>query len=81
MVRLSSALYGWTAVTGTFDLASGHGLCNLQPGTVPDAIAAYAYLIGPAQGTNGSGSAHPNLLGQEAYRTPLSAALQSAYGL
>jgi hypothetical protein len=81
VTRLSQSYYGWSPVTGTFDLASGHGLCNLQPGTVPDRIAAYAYLIGPAQGTNASGSAHPNLLGQEAYRTPLSTALRSGFGL
>lgn len=81
VTRLSQPYYGWTPVLGTFELASGHGLCNLQPGTVPDRVAAYAYLIGPAQGTNGSGSAHPNLLGQEAYRTPLAAALRTGFGL
>lgn len=43
-----------------------------------DAEAAYACLIGPLNGTNGSGSAHPSLLGQETYRQPLAAALQAA---
>ncbi len=81
VTRLAATLYGWTAATGTFDLVSGHGLCNLQPETVPEAIAAYAYLIGPAQGTNASGSAHPNLLGQEAYRIPIYDAMSGALGL
>jgi hypothetical protein len=78
MTALSASEYGWNAVTGTHDLASGHGLCTTQPNGSNDAVAAYAYLIGPADGTNASGSAHPNLLGQQAYRGPLATALQDA---
>ena len=82
ITRLSQMYYGWTPVLGTFDLASGHGLCNFQPGTVPDAVAAYAYLVGPLQGTNASGSAHPNMLGHEiAYRGPVSTSLIAGLGL
>jgi PKD repeat protein len=79
MTELSQGRYGWTPVIGTHDLASGHGLCTDQPDGSNDAIAAYAYLIGPADGTNASGSAHPNLLGQhQAYRPPLTETLQSS---
>jgi hypothetical protein len=81
VTRLSQAAYGWRPVLGTFDAASGHGLCNRQPDSpipTPARNAAFAYLIGPLQGTNASGSAHPNMKGQEeAYRPPLSAALQA----
>jgi hypothetical protein len=78
MTALSNGVYGWNSVIGTHDLASGHGLCTPQPDGSNDAIAAFAYLIGTGtpDGTNGSGSAHPNLLGQQAYRTPLAAKLQ-----
>ena len=83
VTRLSESRYGWTPVLGTFDLASGHGLCARPPviGVVPDDEAAYAYLIGPAEGTNVSGSAHPNLLGQEAYREPITATVRRLLGL
>ena len=79
MTLLSGGRYGWTPVIGTHDLASGHGLCTAQPDGSNDAVAAYAYLVGGLpETTNVSGSAHPNLLGQEAYRTPLALALQAA---
>ena len=76
MTLLSSedGYYGWNAVIGTHDLSSGHGLCTKQPNGSNDDVAAYAYLIGP----NISGSAHPNLLGQQTYRDPLAAALKEA---
>ena len=78
VTRLVHGLYGWSSVTGTFDGASGHGLCALPPALVPDTIAAYAYLLGTAQGTNISGSAHPNLLGLETYRAPLFSTIAAA---
>jgi hypothetical protein len=76
MTALSNSAYGWTSVVGTHDLASGHGLCTPQPTGDPisDLTAAYAYLLGP----NPSGSAHPNLLGAQAYREPIAEALCSA---
>ena len=77
MTALSAGVYSWNAVTGTHDLASGHGLCTDEPTGLNDDVAAYAYLIAPLQGTNASGSAHPNLLGQQAYRGPLAAALKA----
>jgi hypothetical protein len=80
ITRMSQSRYGWVPTIGTFDLASGHGLCAPQ-GMDLDSNAAYAYLIGPAQGTNVSGSAHPNLLGQETYRKPIATALEIAFGL
>jgi hypothetical protein len=80
ITRRSQSLYGWVPTTGTFELASGHGLCAPQ-GVNLDSNAAYAYLIGPAQGTNVSGSAHPNLLGQETYRKPIATALNAVFGL
>jgi hypothetical protein len=80
ITRMSQSRYGWVPTIGTFDLASGHGLCAPQ-GVDLDSNAAYAYLIGPAQGTNVSGSAHPNLLGQETYRKPIATALKTAFGL
>ena len=78
MTVLANAVYRWNSVIGTHDLASGHGLCTPQPNGSNDATAAYAYLIGTGlpDGTNVSGSAHPNLLGQQTYRTPLAAQLQ-----
>ncbi len=78
MTALANAVYGWNSVIGTHDLASGHGLCTPQPDGTNDAVAAYAYLVGTGgpEGTNVSGSAHPNLLGQQTYRTPLAAKLQ-----
>jgi hypothetical protein len=80
VTRLSQSVYGWHPTIGTFDLASGHGLCAPQ-GVDFDSTAAYAYLAGPLEGTNVSGSAHPNLLGQEAYRLPIAEALKVAFGL
>jgi hypothetical protein len=79
VTRLVQGLYGWSSVTGTFDSASGHGLCAVPPplGTA----RPYAYLIGPAQGTNISGSAHPNILGMEGYRNPLFSTIAAALGL
>jgi hypothetical protein len=74
------AYYSWFSVIGTHDLASGHGLCTPQPTGNPigDLTAAYAYLVGPLNGTNISGSAHPNITGQnEAFRPPIAAALQA----
>jgi hypothetical protein len=72
VTRLVKGLYGWSPVTGTFSASSGHGLCVLPPGS------PYAYLIGSAQGTNISGSAHPNMLGMETYRTPLFSTIAAA---
>lgn len=79
ITRMSRSRYGWTPATGTFGLASGHGLC--PQGVDFGSNAAYAYLIGPAAGTNVSGSVHPNLLGQETYRKPIASALKAAFGL
>lgn len=76
--------YGWTPVIGGHDAATGHGLCNAQPTGDPlaDLQSAFAYLIGPVQGTNASGSAHPNLLGMKyVYHYPNAAALLEAFGL
>ncbi len=80
MTALAGAVYGWNSVIGTHDLASGHGLCTPQPDGSNDATAAYAYLIGTGApgGTNVSGSAHPNLLGQQAYRGPLAFHLEDS---
>lgn len=81
MTALSESAFGWSAVIGTHDLASGHGLCVDQPTGDPivDMNAAYAYLIATLDGSNASGSAHPNMLGKGTYREPLAEALKQAF--
>jgi hypothetical protein len=73
VTALSEGDYGWMPVTGTFEEMSGHGLCAGLPGNLGG--EPWAYLIGSAQGTNISGSAHPNLPGMETYHEPLSKSL------